>query len=115
MDEVEDHVHSEPSVVFFSQSEEFTSVTKRLSPLFPILQFNSNYLTVDTLFTRRQYSETCLKAEIGRNLSLVENFYSPRICSPEYPSFKNMYDKEPACNEKTFRTPDVPLWKPEVA
>jgi hypothetical protein len=115
MDDVEDHVHSELSVVFFSQSEEFMSVTKRLSRLFPILQFNSNYLAVHTLFTRRQYSETCLKAELGRNLSLVENFYSPRIWSPEYPSFKNMYDKEPVCNEKKFRTPDVPLWEPGVA
>jgi hypothetical protein len=35
MDDVEDHVHSEPSVAFFSQSEEFTSVTKRHSRLFP--------------------------------------------------------------------------------
>jgi len=40
--------------------------------------------------------------EFGHNLSLVENFYSPRIWSPEYPRFKNVYDKKPACNEKNF-------------
>ena len=43
-----------------------------------------NYPTVRTLFARQWYSETCLKGELGRNLSLVENFYSPRIWSPEY-------------------------------
>jgi len=53
MDDVEDHVHSEPSVAFFSQSEDFTSVTKRHSRLVPRMQFNSNYLKVHNLFTRR--------------------------------------------------------------